>query len=404
MNMATTSKPVSTEQSTRRAALIFVTLLGITSLFADMVYEGGRSISGPYLALLGASGTAVGVVAGLGELLGYTLRLITGYLSDRTRRYWALTIAGYTMTALVVPALALAGNWQLAALLLVLERIGKGIRSPSKDTLLSQATKVIGHGKGFGLHELLDQIGAVAAPLLLAAILAWRNDYRIAFAVLLIPAMLSIGVLFLARTHSPQTKDATSQPTRLTTMRFSRSFWWYIAAVGLIAAGYVDFPLIAFHIERASIAPAPWIPILYAVAMGVDAVTALIFGALFDRIGFVTLAVAGLLAAFFAPLAFAKSLPLVIAGMVLWGIGMGAQESVLRAAIAQMTPLERRGTAYGVFNTGYGLCWFAGSALLGVLYDVSLPALIGVSIGFQVLAVVFLVVLALNQPRPSSRI
>jgi MFS family permease len=172
----------------------------------------------------------------------------------------------------------------------------------------------------------IDQIGAVAAPLLLAAILAWRNDYRIAFALLVIPGVLSVAVLLLARTRSPQTEDATSQPTRLTTMRFSRSFWWYIAAVGLIAAGYVDFPLIAFHVERASIAPAPWIPILYAVAMGVDAVTALIFGALFDRIGFVTLAVAGLLAAFFAPLAFAGSLPLVIAGMVLWGIGMGAQE------------------------------------------------------------------------------
>jgi MFS family permease len=402
--MTTTSKSVRTEQSTRRAALAFVTLLGITSLFADMVYEGARSISGPYLALLGASGTLVGVVAGLGELLGYTLRLISGYVSDRTRRYWALTITGYTVTALVVPALALAGSWQLAALLLVLERIGKGIRTPSKDTLLSQATKVIGHGKGFGLHELLDQIGAVAAPLVLAAILAWRNDYRIAFAVLLIPAVLSIAVLLLARTRSPQTEDGTSQRTQLTTTGFSRFFWWYIVAVGLIAAGYVDFPLIAFHVERASIAPAPWIPTLYAVAMGVDAVTALIFGALFDRIGFVTLAVAGLLAAFFAPLAFSESLPLVIASMVLWGIGMGAQESVLRAAIAQMTPLERRGTAYGVFNTGYGLCWFAGSALLGVLYDVSLPALIGVSAGLQVLAVVFLAVLAFNQPRPGSGI
>jgi MFS family permease len=402
--MATTSKPVSTEQSTRRAALAFVTLLGITSLFADMVYEGGRSISGPYLALLGASGTVVGVVAGLGELLGYTLRLFTGYASDRTRRYWTLTITGYTLTALVVPALALAGSWHLAAVLLVLERIGKGIRSPSKDTLLSQATKVIGHGKGFGLHELLDQIGAVAAPLLLAAILVWRNDYRIAFALLLIPGILSIAVLLLARTRSPQTEDAPPRPTQLTTAGFSRSFWWYIAAVGLIAAGYVDFPLIAFHVERANIAPVPWIPVLYAVAMGVDAGTALIFGALFDRIGFVTLAVAGLLAAFFAPLAFAGSLPLVIIGMVLWGIGMGAQESVLRATIAQMTPLERRGTAYGVFNTGYGLCWFAGSALLGVLYDFSLLALIGVSVGLQVLAVVFLAVLAFNQPRPSSGI
>ena len=255
-------------------------------------------------------------------------------------------------------------------------------------------TKTIGHGKGFGLHELLDQIGAVASPLLLAAVLAWRHDYRLAFALLLIPAVLSIGVLLYARTASPQTEDAAARATPLATKGFPRAFWWYIGAVGLIAAGYVDFPLIAFHVGRENIATAPWIPILYAVAMAVDAVAALIFGALFDRIGFVTLAIAGLSAAFFAPLAFAGSLPFVVAGMVLWGIGLGAQESILRAAIAQMTPLERRGTAYGIFNTGYGLCWFAGSALLGILYDVSLPALIGVSVGLQLLGVIFLFALS----------
>lgn len=399
--MATSDDTHAPDHAVRRAALTFVTLIGMTSLFADMVYEGARSISGPYLALLGASGVAVGITSGFGELLGYLLRLATGYLGDRTRRYWALTITGYTLNAIVVPALAFAGNWQVAVLLLILERVGKGIRAPAKDTLLSQATKVIGHGKGFGLHEALDQIGAVAAPLLLAAILAWRADYQFAFAVLIVPGILSMGTLFLARTRSPHMAAAAPSAVHLTTVGIPRGFWPYLVAVGLIAAGYADFPLIAFHIQRAEVAPGPWIPIVYAIAMAVDAVAALIFGALFDHFGVRTLALASLLAAFFAPLAFAQSLPVVVVGMMLWGIGLGAQESVLRAAVAQMVPLDRRGTAYGLFNTGYGLSWFAGSALLGALYDVSLPGLIGASVGLQLLG--FIVLLLLVQRSPVNR-
>lgn len=386
--------PTAESRRIRRSAFIFITLFGITSLFADMVYEGARSISGPFLAELGASGTVVGIVAGFGELLGYVLRLATGYLSDRTRAYWVLTISGYALTVVAVPALALAGNWQIAAFLLILERVGKAVRSPSKDTLLSFATKTVGHGKGFGLHELLDQIGAVASPLFLAFILALQHDYRLAFALLLIPGIISIGFVFLARNVSREFDIVPKNPVPLTATGFPKVFWWYIGAVGLIAAGYVDFPLIAFHVERTSVATAPWIPLLYAIAMAVDAASALVFGLLFDRIGFATLMITGLLAAFFAPLTFTQSLPLVVAGMVLWGIGLGAQESVLRAAIAQMTPIERRGTAYGIFNTGYGLCWFAGSALLGILYDISLPALIAVSVSLQLLAVLFLFVLS----------
>jgi len=378
----------------QQRALAFVVLMGVVSLLADMVYEGGRSIAGPYLALLGASGTVVGLAAGFGELIGYGLRLIFGYLSDRTRRYWAFTIAGYALTALAVPALALVGNWQLAVVFLTIERISKALRTPSKDTLLAYATTSIGHGKGFGLHEVLDQIGAVTAPLLLAAVIAWQGNYRLAFALLLIPGVLTIVVLLVARARFPQPENLASKTPALTPGGFSRVFWLYLGAVGLIAAGFADFPLIAFHLQRTAVLPSASIPALYALAMAVDALAAFLFGLLFDRVGFRALILAALLSAGFAPLAFSSASDLVVLGMVLWGIGMGAQESILRAAVAGMAPPERRGTAYGLFNTGYGLCWFAGSALMGLLYDQSLPALIAVSVALQLVAVSMLVLMS----------
>lgn len=376
----------------RQRALTFIVLMGVVSLLADMVYEGGRSLSGPYLATLGASGAAVGLIAGLGELVAYGLRLVFGYLSDRTRRYWTFTIAGYALTAVAVPALALAGSWLLALLFLTLERVSKALRSPAKDTLLSYATSQVGHGTGFGLHEALDQIGAIAAPLLLAAVVAWLGSYRLAFALLLIPGALTIAVLLVARARFPQPHDLQGKTPPLATVGFPRRFWLYLAGIGLIAAGFADFPLIAFHLERAALLPAAAIPALYALAMAVDAVAAYLFGALYDRLGFSALIGAALLSAGFAPLAFSGTAALAIVGVALWGIGMGAQESVLRAAVAGMVGPERRGTAYGLFNTGYGLCWFAGSAALGLLYDVSLPALMALSVVLQLLAVLVLLV------------
>lgn len=384
------AEPSPADTTLRRRALTFIVLMGVVSLLADMVYEGGRSLSGPYLATLGASGLAVGLIAGLGELVAYGLRLVFGYLSDRSRRYWAFTIAGYAITALAVPALALAGNVPLALLLLTLERVSKALRSPAKDTLLSYATGQVGHGKGFGLHEALDQIGAIAAPLLLAAIIAWQGSYRLAFALLIIPGALSIAALLAARARFPQPDALQGTTPPLATSGFPRRFWLYLAGIGLIAAGFADFPLIAFHLERAAVLPAAAIPALYALAMAVDAAAAYLFGALYDRLGFSALVGAALLSAGFAPLAFAGSAALAVAGVALWGVGMGAQESVLRAAVAGMVGPERRGTAYGLFNAGYGLCWFVGSAALGLLYDVSLPALVALSVGLQLAAVVVL--------------
>ncbi len=377
-------------------ALRFVVLLGLVSLLADATYEGARSIAGPFLATLGATGTAVGIIAGFGELVGYGLRLVAGLVADRTRRYWTITLLGYAVNLTAVPLLALAGRWELAAALLIAERIGKAMRTPARDVMLSHATARLGAGWAFGLHEALDQVGAVAGPLLVAAILRGGAGYRTGFAALLVPAAAAIAVLLVARALYPRPQDLEPASVPLESKGLARVYWLYLGAVGLVAVGYVDFPLIAFHFERTGVVSDVWIPIFYAVAMGVDAIAALVFGRLFDRFGIPVLAAVSLVSALVAPLAFLGGFHAALLGMALWGVGMGAQESVMRAAVAGMVPAERRGTAYGFFNAGYGFAWFAGSAALGALYDASLFGLLALAVIAQVAAAALF--LALRRP------
>lgn len=380
-------------------SVLFVVLLGLVSLCADMTYEGARSITGPFLGTLGASGAVVGFVSGLGELVGYVLRLASGYLSDRTRRYWLLTFTGYTVNLLAVPLLALTGHWWIASTLIVIERLGKAIRTPARDAMLSHATRQMGHGWGFGLHEAMDQIGAVLGPLIVFATLSVRNDYRLGFAVLLAPALLALIALGIARWQFPRPQDLEAKAVTLQTRGFTPTYWLYLGAVGLVAAGYADFPLMAYHFGKTGLVSSSHIALFYALAMGVDAIGALVLGRLFDRIGFGTLILATVISAGFAPLAFLGGFSGAIAGAILWGIGMSAQESVMRAAVARLVPSERRGTGYGVFHTGYGLAWFAGSALMGWLYDRSVIGLVAFSVLAQMAALVVFILLARGHNR-----
>ena len=377
----------------RRRALRFVVLVGVVSLFADLTYEGSRSITGPYLAVLGASATAVGVVAGGGELLGYALRLVSGRLSDRMRSYWPITIAGYLVQMLAVPALALAGSWPVAAFLIVLERVGKAVRNPPRDAMLARAGVEIGRGWAFGLHEALDQLGAVVGPLVVAGVLAVRGDYPLAFATLIIPAILTLGTLAVARMSYPEPGDVAARAGDVNSADLPRVFWIYLAGAALVAAGFADFSLMAFHFERTGAVSQAWIPVFYAVAMGSSGLGSLAFGRLFDRVGIVVLLPVTAGTALFAPLVFLTARGSGSAGDVaaligvgLWGIGMGVHESIMAAAVAEMVPPQRIASAYGLFNLGYGLAWFAGSALIGFLYDRSIPALIAVSVVLELAA------------------
>lgn len=388
----------------RRAAVRFVVLLGVVSLLADTTYEGARSITGPFLATLGASGTVVGIVAGVGELAGYVVRLVSGRVSERTGRLWDVALSGYAVNLVAVPLLALAGHWPAAATLMMAERVGKGVRVPPRDTMLSHATHEMGRGWGFGLHEAMDQTGAVLGPLLVALVIATRGSYRTGFALLVVPALLALVVLATGRVRypNPQIFEAVHHAGRAGAA-YPKVFWVYLGAAGLFAAGFADFALVAFHFQRSGVFGPGAIALVYALAMGVDAAAALVLGRLFDRVGLLALAGAGLLAAFFAPLVFYGGTALAVAGMALWGIGMGAQESIMRAAVASMVGPDRRAGAYGVFNTGFGLAWFAGSILIGVLYDHSLAGLVAFSMVTQLAALPVLVAIARRLPGASAR-
>jgi MFS family permease len=369
------------------AALKFVLLIGVVSLFADFTYEGSRAITGPFLALLGASGTVVGVVAGLGELLGYGLRVVSGRLSERTQKFWPITLAGYVVQMLSVPLLALAGSWRAAALLILVERIGKAIRNPPRDVMLAHAAKEIGYGWGFGVHEALDQLGALIGPLVVAVVLSRRGDYRVAFAALAVPALVTLTVLLVARLLYPRPEDLESGAPDVRAEGLPRVFWVYLGGAALVAAGFADFQLIAYHFGKTEALDPLWIPITYAIAMAVSGGGSLVFGRQFDRVGIRILIPLTIISALFAPLVFLGGFWPLVVGSALWGLGMGVHESIVPAAVATMVPVARRPSAYGLFTAGYGVAWFIGSAVMGMLYDVSVTGVVVFCVALQVAAV-----------------
>lgn len=373
----------------RSRAVKFVVLIGIISFFADFVYEGARSVTGPYLAVLGASATLVGIIAGFGELMGYGLRLISGPLSERTRQFWPITFVGYIIQMCAVPLLALAPTWQIAAVFIVLERTGKAIRNPPRDVMLSHAAKQMGYGWGFGLHEGLDQAGALIGPLVVAAVLAARGSYRPAFAALVIPAAITLALLVVARLEYPRPEDLEPEVSHVDAGGLPRAFWIYLIGAALVAAGFADFALIAFRFQKASVVPATWIPVFYSIAMAVGGAGSLVFGKLFDRFGLVILLPLTVISAASAPMVFLGGFGVTLAGTALWGLGMGVNESIIPAAVSTMVPRERRPSAYGIFTAGYGIFWFIGSVILGRLYDVSMLGLISFSIATQLIAIPF---------------
>jgi MFS family permease len=371
----------------KNRALKFVLLIGIVSFFADFVYEGARSVTGPYLAVLGASATLVGFIAGFGELCGYGLRLVSGPLSERTGKFWPITLFGYVVQMCAVPLLAWAPNWQVAGLLIVLERAGRAIRNPPRDVMLSHAAKEIGLGFGFGLHEALDQAGALIGPLVVAVILARHGNYRNAFAVLLIPAIVTLCLLIVARVLYPKPEDLEVKVTTVEATGLPRVFWIYLAGSVLVAAGFADFSLVAYHFQKASVVPNTWVPIFYAIAMATSGLGSLVFGRLFDRVGLSILVPLTIISAASAPFVFLGGFWLALTGSALWGLGMGVHESIIPAAVATMVPQQRRASAYGIFTAGYGVFWFIGSVIIGKLYDVSIAAVIIFSLVAQMIAI-----------------
>ena len=387
----------------KRTAFQLIFLFGLVSLFGDMVYEGARSVNGPYLKTLGANAAVVGLVAGVAEFLGYAIRLASGYFSDKTKAYWLFTFIGYGLLV-SVPLLALTGIWQVAVVFIIIERLGKALRSPAKDTILSQATKQVGTGFGFAIAEVLDQIGAIIGPLIFTVLFVIFGkgdrsliDYQHGYSLLWIPLILVMLCISFAyrRVPNPETLEVSVTKPRETD-KLSKVFWIYTVFTFITTLGFANFALIGYHFKARHVLSDAQIPLFYALAMGVDAVAALIIGKAYDifkarrdneKAGLITLIAIPVLSLFIPAFVFSTKFSFALAGAIIWGVVMGAHETVMKSAIADLTPLRKRGTGYGIFNTAYGLAIFIGSALCGLLYEHSIFAVIVISIAVELLAI-----------------
>jgi MFS family permease len=387
----------------RRTAFRLILLFGLISLLGDIIYEGARGVNGPYLKTMGASAALVGLVAGIGELLGYLIRLLSGYFSDKTRAHWFFTIFGYSFL-MVIPMLALTGVWQFAAIFMVLERIGKGIRSPAKDTILSQATKQVGTGFGFAIVEFMDQIGATVGPLIFTfffmsigpgdrSIIDYQNGYSLMWFPFVVLMMVLFTAFFMVKNPEELEKDVVKKPQP---DKITRTFWLYCIFTFVTTLGFLNFAIIGYHLKANNIVTDAQIPLMYALAMAVDAVIGLFIGRWYDRLkikfenehaGLLLLVILPAFTALIPLFSLSPRLPLILAGMVLWGIVMGTHETIMKAGIADITSIRKRGTGYGIFNMMYGIAIFIGSAAAGFLYDYSITLLVVIMILVELAAV-----------------
>jgi len=390
----------------RLTALRFVVGFGTVSALSDVVYEGARSVIGPFLHDLGATAAVVGLVTGIGEAVALVFRLFTGHLADRTGRPWPQTIVGYAMTMVCVPLISVAPGIVGTSLLYNGERFGKALRTPARDTMLAHASTTLGRGYAFGLHEALDSLGALSGPLAIAGFLALGGSLRHSFALLIAPGIVALFVLARLRlaapdplAYDPTASVAESKQLRLD-RRLPRQFWVYSAFSAATMFGFATWGVLAFHLVDRHVVSEGWVPVLYAAAMAAAAVTAVVSGRVYDRVGMRGLVVLPPLAVVVPILSFSTAVPAVVIGAVVWGAGLGIHDSTMRAAVTDLVPRHRRGAGFGTFTAIYGLAWLAGAALIGLLYEHGVAAATWFVIGAQVAAAALLLTL-LRRPTES---
>ncbi|HEX5595113.1 MAG TPA: MFS transporter [Micromonosporaceae bacterium] len=365
------------------SAFRFVLIMGVVDLFGDTTYSGGASMNGLFLASLGAGAAAVSIIGGLSEFLNYLTRGVSGYVADKIGRHWRIVFAGYVVNLLAVPAVALAGYWQVAAGLILLQGIGRGTRKPIVQAMLSYTTGQHGRGWVYGVNTALDHAGRTIGPLAIALVLLFTRAFRAGYGLLLIPAVLALALLTVARIGYPVPAKLEHRHPTAIARGFTRSYWLYLVAGACFAAGLMNFELISFHLSRSG-ATREVVPLFLALATGVSSVVSLALGRLYDRIGLPAVLIAVLMTAMFSPLVFLLPLRFALIGMVLWGVGQVTQDMLLSAVIAGSLPANRRNLAFGLYYAGYGLGWVIGAVTTGLLYERSLIALVIFAAGVQV--------------------
>ena len=295
--------------------------------------------------------------------------------------------------------MALAGNWQVAALLILAERIGRAIRKPTVEAMLSYTTGKHGKGWVYGVNTALDETGATLGPLIMSLVLFLHGDYRTGYALLLTSSVLALGALVVARINFP-VPSRLEQGRTAPASGLGRSYWLYMVAAVCFAAGLISYELVGYHLATAKIVTEQWIPVLLAFSTGCGVIASLVLGKLYDRSPLPTLLVAVFLSSLFSPFAFFGGSAALLAGMVFWGIGYATQDTLFKAVVASVLPEGERNLAFGLFYTGYGVGWLIGSVVTGLLYEQSRVALVVFAVLAQLISLPLFVIAKRQQPSP----
>ncbi|MEN2998178.1 MAG: MFS transporter [Brevinematia bacterium] len=373
----------------KRAIIRFIILMGVVSLFADMVYETARGVMGPYLGYLGANAFAIGLVFGIGEFLGYFLRIFAGAIIDRTRKYWSFVYIGYGAIA-SIPLLAFADYWLVAGTLIIMERIGKAIRSPAKDTIISIYSKNLGKGLTFGIHETADQLGAVAGPALFYLLLLGLG-YKNSFLVLFIPFLLMVGAIIVAKNYSKKIAVEVSKEELSNNSRSNTSVYLYLAFIFLTSLGFIGFPILSFHAVKTKLISDTLIPLIYSLVMVLDALVAVPIGILYDKFGIKVMTFLPIAISITVAFGLSNNILLLVIALLLWGVIMSSYETVVRAYVGDNVSLAERGTFYGIFNTILGLSLALGNSIAGYIYEINKNLIIYLAILIEIIAM-FLII------------
>lgn len=409
------NKAHNNNEEARKRAILLIILFGIISLLGDIIYEGARSVYGPYTKSIGMDIALVGLITGLAEFFGYFLRLVSGYLSDKSKGYWTFTILGYFLL-ISVPLMAISTSWQIISVFIIFERIGKAIRSPAKDTLLSSATKHIGTGLGFAIHEAVDQLGAILGPLVFSLILLLTKNlnneiigYRSSFLFMFFPFAILMILVIVSKIKVPNPEKLEIEDENTDT-KLSKTFWLYSAFTILTTMGFISFAILGYYFKEKNILTDAQIPFFYAIAMGVDGITALIIGKIYDKIktkynnskaGLKVLIIIPIITVIIPVLSFSGKIWTAILSIMLWGIVMGCHETIMKSSIADLTHIKKRGTGYGIFNTFYGVSFFIAGTLFGFLYKLNLYVIILSIFILQILSLIlyFIILKNINNTR-----
>lgn len=351
---------------------LLIIIIGIVSLFGDFTYEGARSIIPQYFTTLGGSVFLLGIVLGVSEFAGYAVRLLSGKIADKTKDYWAIMFIGYAINLFAVPLLAFSGNYITAAFLVFLERFGRGIRTPPKDYLISNAASAGKVGRAFAIEAGLDQAGAIVGPLAVSLILLYKGTYKTAFAFLAAPATLAMLVLIVAYTYYRKADQRKERPAQNAIMS-SRNFLIYSIAIALSAAGLYQVAFVLYGAQGRI--GTHLIPIIFLTAMAGEGLFGFLFGLLYDKVGR-RLVYSGLLLSVLIPIILLGSSPayLFVAALAI-GAATGIQDTVMRAVVGSMIHSKKRGYAFGIFNAFYGFGFMMSGIVIGYLYS-SLGAII----------------------------